>query len=279
MIQKEIYKRLLQMVEKEEPAAMVTVLEAKGSVPGKPGFKMLVDLEGNTTGTVGGGLIEATLIKEAVEAIKNNTPKIGTYKLNQDVAGGLGMLCGGEVTAFVDVIAPQESLVIAGAGHIAQPLSAMAKILGFRVIVLDDREEFCNKERFPSAEQCLVGEIGEILNTIRITGNTYIVIVTRGHAYDEVALEKTINSEASYIGMIGSRNKVKNIFQNLLNKGFNESQLQKVHAPIGLDIGAKTPEEISVSILGEIILVKNKNKLGTSKNIAEQPGGPDGIHS
>jgi len=258
MLQKNIYERLLQMVEQEEPAALVTVLEAKGSAPGKPGFKMLVDLEGSTTGTVGGGLIEATLIKEAVEAIKKNTPKIGTYKLNQNVAGGLGMLCGGEVTAFVDVIAPPETLVIAGAGHIAQPLAVMAKILGFKVTVLDDREEYSNKERFSTADQCLVGDIGELLETMKITRNSYIVIITRGHAYDELALEKTLNSEASYIGMIGSKNKVNKVIQSLLEKGFPESQLKRVHAPIGLDIGAKTPVEIAISILAEIILEKNK---------------------
>jgi len=255
---KEILRRLMEMVENDEPVAVVTVLEAKGSAPGKPGFKMLVDLKGSTVGTVGGGLIEATLIRDAVEAIKENTPKIGIYKLDQESAGGLGMLCGGEITAFIDVIAPQESLLIIGAGHIARPLAVMGKILGFKVKVLDDREEFCNQERFKSADQCLVGEIEELLSSLSITASTYIIIVTRGHAYDEIALEKTINSGAAYIGMIGSRNKVKKIYQNLLDKGFQESDLQKVHAPIGLDIGAKTPEEIAVSILAEIISVKHK---------------------
>lgn len=268
-MQKEILRRLLQMVENDEPVALVTLLEVKGSAPGKAGFKMLVDQEGNTVGTVGGGLIEATLTKEAVEAIKRNIPKIGNYKLDQETAGGVGMLCGGEVTAFIDVIVPQESLVIVGGGHIALPLSNMAKILGFTVTVIDDREEFCNKERFNTADECLLGDIGEVVSSLNINNNTYIVIITRGHAYDEIALEKTLLSEAAYIGMIGSRNKVKKIFQNLLDKGFQQEDLQKVHAPIGLDIGAVTPAEIAISILAEIILIKNKK--------ASLPGGSNEI--
>jgi len=268
-MQKEIFRHLWEMVEKDEPVALVTLLEVKGSAPGKTGFKMIVDRKGNTLGTVGGGLIEATLTKEAVDAIKKNTSKVETYKLKPEIAGGLGMLCGGEVTAFIDVILPQESLVIVGGGHIALPLCNMAKILGFKVTVIDDREEFCNKERFKNADECLVGDIGEVLSALNVTQNTYIVIVTRGHAYDEVALEKTLLSDAAYIGMIGSRNKVKKIFHNLLDKGFRQEALQKVHAPIGLDIGAITPEEISVSILAEIILNKNKK--------TPLPGGPDEI--
>lgn len=266
-MQREIFRRLYEMVENEQPAALVTVLEVRESAPGKPGFKMLVDPEGNTTGTVGGGLIEATLIKEAMAAIKDNTPKMGTYKLDRETAGGIGMLCGGEITAFIDVIVRRETLVVVGAGHIAQPLAAMAKILGFSVIVIDDRPDFCNAERFPTADRCLVGEIGAVLETMQIAATTYVVIITRGHMHDEVALEKTINSPAAYVGMIGSQNKIKNILQNLLAKGFAESDLQRAYAPIGLDIGAKTPEEIAVSILAEIVSVKCKKASPSNRHM------------
>lgn len=259
-MQKGIYKLLLKMMEREEPAALVTVVETKGSSPGKPGFKMLVDLQGNTVGTIGGGLVEATAINEAVEAIRLNTPKYSTYSLDNNTAAGLGMICGGETTVFIDIIVSPETVLIAGAGHIAQPLALMSKILGFRVIVLDDREEFCNKERFPTADECLVGDIEYLLEEAKINENTYLVIVTRGHSHDEKALEKTINSKARYLGMIGSEKKVDTIFQNLLNKGISENKLKQVYAPIGLDIGAKTAEEISVSILSQIISVKNKGK-------------------
>jgi len=190
--------------------------------------------------------------------MRENRSRIATYKLNQEEAGGLGMLCGGETTLYIDVIVPPESLVIVGAGHVSRPLAAMAKITGFSVTVLDDREEFCNRERFPEADALLVGEMGSLLEKISMGKNSYVVIVTRGHAYDEAALEKIIGTGASYIGMIGSKNKVKKIFQNLLEKGIPEERLRQVHAPIGLDIGAKTAEEIAVSILAEIISVKNK---------------------
>lgn len=192
---KEILRRLMEMVENDEPVAVVTVLEAKGSAPGKPGFKMLVDLKGSTVGTVGGGLIEATLIKDAVEAIKGNTPKIGTYKLDQESAGGLGMLCGGEITAFIDVIAPQESLLIIGAGHIAVPLAAMGKILGFKVKVLDDREEFCNQERFKTADQCLVGEIEELLASLSITAIPILSLLLAVMLMTRLPLKKRLTRE------------------------------------------------------------------------------------
>ncbi len=259
-MEKKIFERLCQMTGNAEPAALVTIIESAGSVPGKTGFKMLVDLEGNTLGTVGGGPIEATAIREAVEAIKENASKIRKYRLDNEQAGGVGMICGGEVTVFIDVIIPPESLLIIGAGHVARPLAAMAKAVGFHITVMDDREEFCNSERFPSADQCLVGEIPELLQNWKITGNTYITIVTRGHELDETALEKTLLSGANYLGMIGSKSKVQKIYNNLMEKGFSEKDLEKVHAPIGLDIKAITAEEIAVSILAQLIFVKNRVK-------------------
>ncbi len=251
-MEKDIFERLGRMAGNAEPAALVTIIESTGSVPGKTGFKMLVDPEGNTLGP-----IEATAIREAVDAIKKNASQMRKYRLDNKEAGGVGMICGGEVTVFIDVIAPPESLLIIGAGHIAQPLAAMAKIVGFYVTVMDDRDEFCNSERFPTADKCLVGEIPELLRNWKITGNTYITIVTRGHEQDEIALEKTLLSGACYLGMIGSKTKIKKIYSNLTGKGFPKEELEKVHAPIGLDIKAVTAEEIAVSILAQLILVRH----------------------
>ncbi|MBS4021371.1 MAG: XdhC family protein [Dethiobacter sp.] len=254
----EIYTLLSQMVENREPAALVTVVEAKGSSPGRPGFRMLVDSQGNTWGTVGGGLLEATVIKEAVAAISEEKSRIKTYTLTQDKAKGLGMVCGGEITVFIDAIVPSDTLVIAGAGHVAQPLAAMAAMIQLRIVVIDDREEFCNPERFPTAGHCLVGDIQEELKKLKLDKSSYIVLITRGHALDQAALETVVNSEAAYIGMIGSKTKVKEVFSKLREKGVPQESLQKVYTPIGLEIGAQTAEEIAVSILAEIIAVKNK---------------------
>lgn len=253
-----VYQKLAELVEKEEPVALVTIVRTKGSSPGREGFKMLVDSQGNITGTIGGGTLEATAIREALEVIRTGVPKLSTCKLTQDKAESLGMLCGGETTYFVDAIAPAASLVIVGAGHISQPLASMGKLLGFRVIVLDDREEFCNRERFPTADRCLVGEIEDLLDSVKIYPSTCIVIVTRGHGHDRLALAKTIGTSAGYLGMIGSKHKVEKIFSSLLEEGCSKEMLHKVYAPIGLKIGAKTPQEIAVSILAEIVAVKNK---------------------
>ena len=252
----DIYKELLKKVEQEETVALVTVIDTSGSAPGKTGFKMLVDSSGITLGTVGGGLVEATVIQDALQAIREKQSRSSSYKLDQDTAGGLGMLCGGDTSVFIDVIAAPETLLIVGAGHVAQPLAAIAAILGFKVVVMDDRDEFCNQERFPSATQCLVGDVGELLAAATITPSTYIVIITRGHAYDQIALEQTINSKASYLGMIGSKKKVQVIYNNLRQQGIAESLIERVYAPIGMDIGAKTAEEIGISILAEIIAHK-----------------------
>jgi len=264
VVQKEIYARLYQMVEEEKPAALITLLETVGSAPGKPGFKMLVDQEGGIVGTIGGGPVEAMAIEEALEALRTNTPKISTYTLDKEKAGGLGMICGGEITVFIDVLAPPETLIIVGAGHIAQPLAAMGKILGFNIIVLDDRHDFCNKERFPQAEQCLVGDIPKHLQNLQITDRSYVVIITRGHVQDQDALEQTLRSRAAYLGMIGSKKKVETIFKNLQAKGYSAKELEKVHAPIGLFIGAKTAEEIALSILAQVISVKSGVSGGVS---------------
>ena len=268
MFDHEIYKELLKRVEREETVALVTVVETSGSAPGKAGFKMLVDASGTALGTVGGGLVEATVIRDAQKAIRERESRICSYKLDQEAAGGLGMLCGGAASVFIDVIGSPETLLIVGAGHVAQPLAAMANTLGFKVEVMDDREDFCNKERFPGATRCLVGDIGELLAAATITRNTYIVIITRGHAYDQVALEQTINSDAAYLGMIGSRKKVQTIFNNLGEQGIEDRKIERVYAPIGMDIGAKTVEEIGISILAEIIAHKygKSRKQTGSKN-------------
>lgn len=256
-----LYAELLNRIEREETVALVTVLETSGSAPGKAGFKMLVDAGGATLGTVGGGLVEATVIRDALEAMGERKSRVCTYKLDKDEAGGIGMICGGEARVFIDVIAAAETLLIAGAGHVAQPLAAMGAILGFKVVVVDDREDFCNRERFPTAADCLVGDIGAMLAGAKITPNTYVVIITRGHAYDQQALEQTINTRAAYIGMIGSKKKVHTIFKELRQKGIDEDKISRVYAPIGLEIGAKTAEEIAVSILAQIVA----HKYGKSK--------------
>lgn len=254
----EVYKDLLELIEGGEPAALVTVVDAKGSAPARTGFKMLVDSRGRKAGTVGGGQLEAEAVQEALKAIGNNSCQLYQRQLTPQEAESSGMICGGEVTLFIEPHLTPDTLLIVGAGHIAQHLAAMAKIAGFMVTVLDDREEFCNRQLFPDADRLLVGNIEQLLGQVNIGLRTYITIVTRGHRYDQLALEKTIRSSASYLGMIGSAQKVEATFNNLHDLGIDPEELGKVHAPIGINIGAQTPAEIAVSILAEIIAVKRR---------------------
>ncbi len=254
----EIYRNLLKMIERREPAALVTVVETRGSAPAKAGFKMLVDSRGRKSGNVGGGLLEIEAVEQALEAMKENSCRLYQRELTAREAEESGMICGGEVTLFIEPYLSSDTLLIVGAGHIALHLATMAKIAGFSVTVLDDREEFCNRRLFPDADRLLIGDIGQQLDQIEIDPQTYIAIMTRGHRYDQLALEKTIHSPAFYLGMIGSAKKIETTFNNLRDMGIDPQQLQQVHAPIGIKIGAQTPAEIAVSVLAEIIAVKRR---------------------
>ncbi len=254
----EVYRELLKTVEKGEPAALVTVVETKGSAPARVGFKMLVDSRGRKTGTVGGGELEEEAIQVALEVMEKNCCRLYQRQLTAREGESAGMICGGEAALFIEPFLTPETLLIVGAGHISQHLAAMAKMIGLAVTVLDDREEFCNRDLFPSADQLLVGEIGELLEQAHIGPQTYITIITRGHKYDQLALEKTIGSPVPYLGMIGSAQKVEATFSNLRDLGVDPKDLDRVHAPIGLKIGAETPAEIAVSILSEIIAVRRR---------------------
>ena len=254
---KPIVDALSRSLDENRPAALVTVVSASGSTPARAGAKMLVYEDGSIQGTVGGGVLEARLIKEALRAIQKGEPFYGSYSLNNDDAAGLGMVCGGEVSVFIDCYAGGPELIIVGAGHISFCLARMAKMLEFKVTVIDDREDYACVERFPEADRVVAAGIAETLDSLKVTENTYLAILTRGHKHDQVALEKIVLSGAAYIGMIGSRSKIKTVFDNLEQKGFPASNLEKIHAPIGLDLGGRTPAEIALSIAAELVKVRH----------------------
>ncbi|HCL91044.1 MAG TPA: xanthine dehydrogenase, partial [Candidatus Atribacteria bacterium] len=200
----EILKEALRRVDKGEVIALVTVVETKGSTPREAGAKMLVNKDGLIAGTIGGGITEAKVIEEAKEALKERKGKLLAYHLTkEEAARDEGAICGGDMRLFIDVLQPKEEILIFGAGHIAVYVSKLAKMIGFKVTIIDDRQEFANQERFPEADEIIVETIGKALNNIKITPATYIVIVTRGHLKDEEALKSVIRSSAAYIGMIG----------------------------------------------------------------------------
>jgi xanthine dehydrogenase accessory factor len=257
----EILKEALGRINQGEIIAFVTVVETKGSTPREIGAKMLVNKNGLLAGTIGGGITEAKVIEEAKQALREGKGKLLTYHLTKEQAAlDEGAICGGEMKVFIDILQPKEEVLIFGAGHIAVCVSKLAKMVGFKVTIIDDRKEFANQDRFPEADEIIAEDTEKALRHFNIISSTYIIVVTRGHLKDEEVLTSVIRSGAAYIGMIGSRNKNATVFKQLTKKGISQGELNKVHAPIGIDIGAQTPEEIAVSIMAEIIQVRREKK-------------------
>jgi xanthine dehydrogenase accessory factor len=252
----DIYQEIVRVKAEGEEAALVTIVSATGSTPREEGAKMLVKPDGSILGTIGGGSLEVQVIEEAVKVIKQGKPKRLHMSLTAKETGEVGMICGGELEVFIEPILSPPTLYIFGGGHISLSLAKMGKLLGFKIAVIDDRPEFASSERFPEADVILAEDFTKSFPKIKIDKSSYIVIVTRGHQHDELVLEWAVGTPAKYIGMIGSKTKVKAIFSHLLAKGKSKEQLDRVHAPIGLEIEAQTPEEIAVSILAEVIKVR-----------------------
>ena len=255
----EILKEALRGINRGETIALVTIVETKGSTPREVGAKMVVGKDGLIAGTIGGGITESRVIKEAKQALKEGKGKLLDYRLTKEQAAlDEGAICGGEMKVFIDILQPKEEILIFGAGHIAVCVSKLAKKVGFKVTIIDDRKEFANQDRFPKADEIIAEDTEKALRNLNIAPSTYIIIVTRGHLKDEEVLASVVRSNAAYIGMIGSYKKNATVFQHLEEQGISQEELDKVHAPIGIDIKAQTPEEIAVSIIAEIIQVRRK---------------------
>jgi xanthine dehydrogenase accessory factor len=237
-----------------ETVALVTVVRAQGSTPQRAGAKMLVWADGRTVGTIGGGCYENDAFWKAREAIATGRPLLLHYELNDDFAQENGLICGGRMDVHIDPLAPSPRLFIIGAGHVGLHLAKAAAEVGFRIHVVDDRQKFANTERFPGAD-VVVEPIPEWLHRAELAAASYVVVVTRGHQHDLEALRALAARDLKYLGLIGSRAKVARIRDALLAEGMPSECLQRVHAPIGLEIGAVTPAEIAISILAELIAV------------------------
>jgi xanthine dehydrogenase accessory factor len=240
-----------------ETVALVTIVRATGSTPQRVGAKMLVYADGRTVGTIGGGCYESEAFWKARDAIATGRPTVVRFDLNDDLAGESGLICGGQMEVFIEPLAPAPHLYIAGGGHVGVQLARAAAEVGFRIHVVDDREKFASPDRFPGAEEVVVDSIPEWLEQAPIPPRSYVAIVTRGHQHDLAALRAVVTRELRYVGLIGSRAKITRIFDALLEEGVAPDALRRVHAPIGLDIGAVTPQEIAVSIVAELVAVRH----------------------
>ncbi|SPD73116.1 conserved hypothetical protein [uncultured Desulfobacterium sp.] len=260
-----IYEEIVKIRTEGVKAAVATITSVKGSTPRAEGSKMLIREDGGIIGSVGGGSVEAQVLKEAMKVIADGKARMLRYDLTGKDAAKGGMICGGNMEVFIEPIVTDPVLYIFGGGHISFSISKIGKMLGFRVVVIDDRQEYANPRRFPEANETIAQELGTVTPKLKTNNSSYIVIVTRGHLMDEKVLEWAIRTDARYIGMIGSRKKNAAVFSHLEAKGVSRDLLKTVHAPIGLDINAETPEEIAVSIMAEIIMVRREKDAKTFK--------------
>jgi len=255
-----IYEAITEAVRRREAVAVATIVQTRGSTPRQVGTKMLIRPDGTSMGTVGGGALEAAIVEAAQEALGEGKSRLVHYGLRADAHEEDLGVCGGDLDVFVDVVAPQLTLLLIGAGHVAIPLDELAHFVGFRTVVFDDRAEYANRDRFPQAEEIVVDDFESGLMALDITLSTWIVIASRSHESDAAALRAVIESPAAYIGMLGSRRKVSLIFKALRETGVEEEQLARVRAPVGLDLGADTPEEIALSIMAEMLMLRQSRE-------------------
>jgi xanthine dehydrogenase accessory factor len=251
----EIYQELANIAAKGERAVLATVISSKGSVPRRAGTKMIIKGDGTIVGSIGGGNVEQAVQEKALAVMKSAEPQM----IHFDLTGSgeeAWMICGGQLDVFLEPILPAETLYLFGAGHLSQSTATMAKMLGLRVVVIDPRPEYNNNDRFPNADSLVVEEYDNAFSKLNVDGNSYVVIYTPGHVSDEKCLQFAVGTAAKYIGMIGSKKKVKEIKERLRKKGVSQQRLDDVYAPIGLEINAETPEEIAISILAEITKVR-----------------------
>ncbi len=266
-IEDHIYREILRVREQGGLAALATIVRTRGSTPGALGSKMLVRGDGSLLGSVGGGCVEAEVASQARRVMADDRPRSFVYRLNGDMGYDSGLICGGEVEIFVEPVA-QPVLYILGGGHIGLALGKLAGMVGFQLIVVDDRDFFANEERFPDALETVVGDFEQLLPGVEARPASYIAIATRGHKHDALALEWALRQDARYVGLLGSRVKITKIVNQLRRKGVPEERLAAIHAPIGLNIGAISVEEIALAIAAELVAVR---RTGSATLAPRQP--------
>ena len=257
------------LIEKGEDFVVARVVQTTGSTPRKKNAWLLMTRQGKFFGTVGGGKLEALVELICKETLETKISGVHNFSLTPEDQNGIDMRCGGDATVSIDYINHKEpslfmgdfeldaTAIIFGAGHVGKEVAKIAKYIGFSTIILDDRPEFANQERFPDVDRLIVlNNFQEAFTDLRVEYDSFIIIVTRGHSGDYDVLKQALSHKCAYIGMIGSRKKIGVVFQQLLEDGFTNADLDRVHSPIGIDISAETPEEIAISIAAELIHVR-----------------------
>jgi xanthine dehydrogenase accessory factor len=255
----DLFEEIIKLRRAGLRGALATIVHTNGSIPSYESSRMLVREDGSIAGTIGGGCVEADVWAAAREVMKIEAPRKMVFNLNHEASYDNGLICGGTLEVFVEPILPQPALYIFGGGHVSMALAQAAHTAGFAIGVIDDRESFANAERFPMAREIFTS-FEDAYAKLQPNASTYLVIVTRGHKDDMRVLAWAVNTDAKYIGMIGSKRKVISVYEALEKEGHAPEKFENVHAPVGLDIGALTPEEIAISITAELIAVRRHAK-------------------
>ena len=262
----DLFEEIVRMRKAGQRAALATIVHTNGSIPSYESSRMLVREDGSIAGTIGGGCVEADVWAAAKEVMARETPRKMTFHLNNEASYDSGLICGGTLEVFVEPILPQPVAYIFGGGHISMALAKSAHAAGFGIVVVDDREQFANPERFPMAQK-LYTSYEDAVARLQPNGSSYLVIVTRGHRDDMRVLAWAVRTPARYIGMIGSKRKVLSVYQALEKEGYSPAEFAGVYAPMGLEIGALSPEEIAMSITAELIAVRRNVRSAQHKKL------------
>ena len=254
----DVYDELVRLRNLGQKCAIATIVDVRGSIPSYESAKLLVREDGSMIGTIGGGCVEAEVWNAAREVLESEKPKHLNFNLGQDAAYDNGLICGGQLDVFIEPVLPLPHAFIFGAGHISKSLSKVANLAGFSTVIIDNRDSFANRERFPEASEVHAEEYEEVFPKLPINETSYIIIVTRGHRDDMRVLKLALGTPARYVAMIGSKRKVINVIRELEKEGIPRDAFERIHAPMGLDIGAISPEEIAISVAAEMIAVRRK---------------------
>ena len=264
----DVFDELTRLRRLGQKCALATIVQVRGSIPSFESAKLLVREDGSLVGTIGGGCVEAEVWNAAREVMDTGKPRHMSFNLGQDAAYDNGLICGGQLDVFVEPVLPAPRAFIFGAGHISKSLSQVLTLAGFLSTIIDDRETFANRERFPDADEVFSGEYESIFPSLVIHESSYIVIVTRGHRDDMRVLRWAVSTPACYISMIGSKRKVINVVKELEKEGISRERMERIYAPMGLEIGAISPEEISISVAAEMIAVR-RNAAGNWRSVSK----------
>jgi xanthine dehydrogenase accessory factor len=260
-----VLELITRAIDEGKTVVLATVISADQGGPAFPGMKLAMDQEGRTVGSLGREDLDSEIMNMCFQVMKEGRSTLVHHFISRDSPVKEGIQERGKIDIFLDLIEAPPTMVIFGAGHIAQPLSRIGKIVGYRIVIVDDREHFASRERFPEADDIIVMDFNKAVDSLNINPTTYLVLITRGHKHDEIILRKVVGTKAAYIGMIGSRRRVAAVLASLMRDGYSQKLIDRVHAPIGLRIGSQTPEEIALSIAAEVVKLRREGEAAIPK--------------